>query len=199
MGGAQGGEGRQGGGGDSEWGAQRGEGLAERVRGPGERVRAGTGVERRGGDLGFSKLRRGLYSWDWVERPLNVMCRILSALTLSEVISDFSPGSDFDVQWGENSPSLELASAVTGMLACVKHRLWTGGGGICSKIVCTGTRAHHLGLWGATRCLCALRWWALATSFWSARSDALLGPSPVLTLCWVTLWSRVRSCRCFLP
>lgn len=137
VGGAQGGEGEQGGGGDSEWGAQRGEGLAERVRGPGERVRAGTGVERRG-DLGFSKLGRGLYSWDRVERPLNAMCRILSALALSDVISDFSPGSDFDVRRGENSPSLELASAVTGMLACVRHRLWTGGGGICSKIVCTG-------------------------------------------------------------
>lgn len=43
-------------------------------------LRAGTGSEsrggvQRGGDLGVSKSERGLYSWEWVERSLNLISR----------------------------------------------------------------------------------------------------------------------------
>lgn len=70
-------------------------------------LRAGTGSERRGrvqrgGDLGVSKSERGLYSWEWVERSLNLMSRNSLCLdspttTLVDIINNFSLGPDFDI------------------------------------------------------------------------------------------------------
>lgn len=48
-------------------------------------------------------------------------------MTLSDVVSDFSLGSDFDVRRGEDGPGPSPELASTGMLAFVTLRLWMGG------------------------------------------------------------------------